>query len=141
MLREAFPKRNVGRLGQLENLTRHHALRDKGGFFAQGEFGRIAPFHEAREHYLEQRSGRSKAFRKAILNKTRNGVVKPVRQGQRSPAFATRSAVTLLDLLEKFPCRSCLRRLCVCACRKFAAVVVGSTRENLFPGLRMRRLE
>ena len=136
-----FQSETLRRLGQLEDFSRHHALRDEGGFFAQGEFGRIASFHEAREHCLEQGSARSEAFRKAVLDETGNGVVKTVRQGQGSAAFAARSAFTFADVLEKLLRGSCARRLGVGAGQKFPAVVVGATGEDLFPRLGVGRLE
>ena len=53
-----FPKRHVGRLGQLEDFSREHALRDEARFLLERELGRIATFHETRKHLFEQRGAR-----------------------------------------------------------------------------------
>src|SRR5207245_9386180 len=47
--RELVPKRDIGRLGQLENLSGKHTLSNEGGFLTQSELSRISPFHETRK--------------------------------------------------------------------------------------------
>ena len=102
MAGELFPERNVGRFGQFENLSREHALRDEGRFFAQRELGRIAPFHEAREHRLAASGALGPSFScEAVLNETGERVVKAVREGEGSAAVALRGASAVADVLEK----------------------------------------
>ena len=105
MTGELFPERNVAALREIEDLSREHALRDELRFLAQGKLGRIAPFHEAREHRLHERRGRSELLVEAVLHETGERVVEAVREGEGSPAVAFRGAGAVADVREK------LRRL------------------------------
>ncbi len=110
-------------------------LRDEGRFFAQGELGRVAPFHEARKHRFEQRRGRSQAFGKSVLDEAGERIVKTVRQGQRRASFAVGGAGAFADMLEKLLRGPRRGRLRVGAGHKFSAVIVRPAGENLLPRL------
>ena len=136
---EFFPKRNVGRLGQLENFSRHHALRDERRFFAQREFRRILSLHEPRKHLSQQRRGRPKIFGETILNETGERVVKTVGKEQRRSALAVDGAIAGANLFEKI--RGCRggRRFGKSRSDKHSAVIVRAGSENFLPRLRMSR--
>src|SRR5207244_6217674 len=57
---------------------------EDGRFVPEGQLGRIASLHEAREHLLHQRCTRPEFFLEAVLNETGHRVIKAVRQRQRS---------------------------------------------------------
>src|ERR1700736_3183573 len=88
LTREFLPQRHVRRLHQLEYLSRQHSLREHAGFVLQRELGRIAAFHEPREHLLNQRGAWSKFLVEMVLNETSDGVVESVRQRQWRASFA-----------------------------------------------------
>ena len=141
MFREPFPKRNIPRLRQLEDFSRHHALRDERRLFPERELRRVPPFHEAREHRLEQWPGRSETFREAVLDETGNGVVKTVRQRQRRAAFAVRRAFSRANVLEEIHRRPRRRSFRVGSGDKLPAMIVRTARENFLPRLGVSGLE
>ena len=139
--RELVPKRNVGGLGEFENFSGKHTLRNEGGFLTQRELRRIAPFHEARKHLLEQHRARSQLFVEAALNKTGKRVVESVRKGEGSSGATLGLTAARPDMSEKFRRRFCLRRFRKSGGEKFSAVIIGAADEDFFPRLGMSRSE
>src|SRR5207244_10605353 len=135
------PKRDISGLGQLENLSGKHTLRNEGGFLTQSELRRISPFHEARKHLLEQHRARSQLFVETPLNKTGERVVESVRKGKGSSGATLGLAAARPDMSEKFRRRFCLRRFGKSGSEKFSAVIIGAANENFFPRLGVSRNE
>ena len=133
--REVVPKRNIGRLGQLENLSGKHTLSNEGGFLTQSEFRRISSFHETRKHLLEQRRARSQLFVKTSLNETGERVVESVRKGEGSSGATLGLTAASSDMSEKFGRRFGLGRFSKSGSEEFSTVIVGTADENFFPRL------
>src|SRR4029077_3516964 len=133
--RKFIPKRDIGGLGQFENLSGKHTLRNEGGFLTESELRWISPFHETRKDFLEQRCARSQLFVKATLNKTRKRVVESVRKGEGSSGATLGLTAACPDMSEEFRRRFCLGRFCKSGREKFSAVIIGAANENFFPRL------
>ncbi len=106
-------------------------------FSRKRKLGRIAPFHEAREHCLHEGRGRSELFCEAVLHETGERVVEAVREGQRSPAVTVRGAGTVADMREKLRRRFGARSFREGGGQKHPAVIIGAADENLSPWLRV----
>ena len=108
--RELFPQRHVGGLRQFKDFSGENALRNEARFFRERELGRIAAFHEPREHLLNQCRARSEFFVEMVLNETGNGVVKAVGERERRASLAVSATIARAHMSEKFFGRICLRR-------------------------------
>src|SRR4029077_4336454 len=139
--REFVPKRDIGGLGQLENLSGKHTLRNEGGFLTESELRRISPFHETRKHLLEQYRAWSQLFVKATLNKTREGIVESVRKGEGSSGATLGLTAARPDMSEKFRRRFGLRCFRKSGSKKFSAVIIRAANEDFFPRLGVSRSE
>ena len=75
-----FPERDVCGFGEIENLSGQNTLHDEFRFLLQRELRRSTALHETREHFLQQRPTGAELFVETVLDETRDGVVKAVRQ-------------------------------------------------------------
>ena len=139
--RELFPKRHVGGLRELEDFSGENALRDEARFFRERELGRIAAFHEPREHLLNQCRARSEFFVEMVLNETGNGVVKAVGERERRASLAVGLTIARADVREKIFCRIGGWRFGKSRSHELSAMVIRAADENLFPRFAMGRLQ
>ena len=137
LVRQLFPQRHVRRFHQVENSSRDDALREDGRFVPEGQLGRIASLHEAREHLLHQRCTRPEFFLEAVLNETGHRVIKAVRQRQRRAAVAFGVATSFAHEGEKCLHRIRRRRLGVSRGEELPAVIVRTADKDFLPRLGM----
>ncbi len=110
-------------------------------FSRKRKLGRIAPFHEAREHCLHEGRGRSELFVEAVLHEAGERVVEAVRKGQGSPTVTLRGAGTVANMREKLRRRFGARSFREGGGQEHPAVIIGAADENLAPWLRVCRRE